>query len=119
MSSVGAVQDCDLKALAGELKASEPYRRLAEVNGTTLALEVIDGDLGWHRHDDMDEASVVVDCRMRVELPSDEHHVLEPGTLFVVPRGVAQPVGDPVAVVLLSELAGAAPAVARGPAVPG
>ena len=56
---------------------------------TDLKLQIvkIKGPFVWHKHDDTDDFFLVVEGRLTIHL-RDRDVVLEPGELFVVPRGV-------------------------------
>lgn len=61
------------------------------------------GEFVWHRHQDTDDFFLVLAGRLVIELRHREI-VLEPGELYVVPRGVEhRPRADPEAHVLLIE----------------
>ena len=62
-------------------------RVIAEMNDYQFKLVRIQGEFVWHRHDDTDEAFIVIDGRMRIAF-RDGHVDLGPGEMFVVPRGV-------------------------------
>jgi mannose-6-phosphate isomerase-like protein (cupin superfamily) len=57
----------------------------------------------WHKHDDTDDFFLVLAGRLTIRLRDRDVH-LEPGELFVVPRGVEHcPVAEDEAHVLLIE----------------
>jgi mannose-6-phosphate isomerase-like protein (cupin superfamily) len=60
---------------------------LAELNGQDVRIVKIQGVFPWHQHDHAEEMFLVWRGRMRIEL-RDRVVTLEPGQLFVVPRGV-------------------------------
>ncbi len=47
----------------------------------------IEGEFIWHAHPETDEAFLVLEGTLRIDLPQRSVHVA-PGELFVVPRGV-------------------------------
>ena len=61
------------------------------------------GEFVWHKHDDTDDFFLVLKGRLTIQL-RDRDVVLEPGELFVVPRGVEHcPKADEETHVLLIE----------------
>lgn len=61
------------------------------------------GEFTWHHHDDTDDFFLVLSGTLRIEMP-DRDVVLEPGELFVVPRGVEhRPVAEEEVHLLLIE----------------
>jgi mannose-6-phosphate isomerase-like protein (cupin superfamily) len=69
-------------------------RVVGEANGTLLKVAKGIGETRWHLHDDQDETFLVLHGRLRVQL-RDRDVDLEPGDLFVVPKGVEHcPVAD-------------------------
>jgi mannose-6-phosphate isomerase-like protein (cupin superfamily) len=74
---------------------------VGELNGQLVKLAKTRGEFVWHTHDAEDELFLVIEGRLEIHL-RDRVVELEPGELFVVPRGVEhKPVGD--ASVLLFE----------------
>ena len=64
------------------------------------------GEFVWHRHEDADELFLVIDGRLTIKL-RDRDVVLEPGELFIVPRGVEhKPVAEEETAILMIETAG-------------
>lgn len=64
------------------------------------------GEFVWHTHEDTDELFLVISGRLTIQL-RDGDVVLEPGELFVVPRGVEHcPLADEETAILLFEPAG-------------
>jgi len=81
-------------------------RVVAELNGQQVKLVKLLGPFTWHHHEAEDELFLVVRGRLRLEL-LDRAVELDPGQLFVVPRGVEhRPVADEEVHVLLFEPAG-------------
>lgn len=62
-------------------------RIVAELNGQHVKLVKLDGEFVWHSHADADELFLVIDGSLTIEL-RDGRVTLEPGELYVVPRGV-------------------------------
>lgn len=67
---------------------------VATGNGQLFKVAKGIGSTRWHAHDDQDEVFLVLSGRLRVQL-RDRDVDLDPGDLFVVPRGVEHcPVAD-------------------------
>lgn len=80
---------------------------VGEVDGHHLKIARLEGEFVWHAHEDADELFLVVDGRLRLRLKDREDVVLEPGELFVVPKGLEHlPVAEPTAQVLMLERKG-------------
>lgn len=62
-------------------------RVVAELNDYQFKVVRIEGDFVWHDHPETDEAFIVLDGELRIDF-RDGAVRLEPGELFVVPRGV-------------------------------
>lgn len=60
---------------------------LGEANGTLIKVAKGTGSTRWHSHDDQDETFILIAGELTVQL-RDRDVVLQPGDLFVVPRGV-------------------------------
>ena len=60
---------------------------VAETNGQLVKLAKGSGELVWHSHDNEDELFLVVKGRLTIQL-REENVVLNPGEIFVVPKGV-------------------------------
>ncbi|MGP8296830.1 cupin domain-containing protein [Streptomyces inhibens] len=79
---------------------------MADLNDYEVKLAKLKGEFVWHTHDDTDELFLVISGRLTIRL-RDGDVVLEPGELFVVPRGVEHcPVADEETAILLFEPAG-------------
>jgi mannose-6-phosphate isomerase-like protein (cupin superfamily) len=73
------------------------------VNDYKLQIVRAKGPFVWHRHDDTDDFFLVLEGRLTIQL-RDRAIELEPGELFVVPRGVEHcPTAEDEALVLLIE----------------
>ena len=84
---------------------SEPWspRTVALLNDYDVRVVKTQGEFARHRHPDTDEVFLVLRGHLTIRL-DDRDVELEPGQLFVVPRGVAhQPVSAEGAEVLLVE----------------
>jgi mannose-6-phosphate isomerase-like protein (cupin superfamily) len=62
-------------------------RVVAELNDYQFKIVRVEGDFVWHDHPDTDEAFLVLEGELRIDLPDGAARVRE-GELFVVPRGV-------------------------------
>lgn len=81
-------------------------RIVGELNGQHVKLAKLEGEFVWHSHAEQDELFLVLSGDLAIEL-RDRTVTLEPGELFIVPRGVEhRPVAAGVAEVLLFEPAG-------------
>jgi len=73
---------------------------------TRSRLVKVKGEFVWHSHQDTDELFIVISGRLTIQL-RDGEVVLEPGELYVVPRGVEHcPLADEETAVLLMEPSG-------------
>ena len=61
---------------------------IARMNDYEFKVARLEGEFVWHQHDNTDEAFIVLDGTLRIELPDDDAVVLRPGDMYVVPRGV-------------------------------
>lgn len=81
-------------------------RIVAELNGQQVKVAKVRGEFVWHHHAEADELFLVLDGRLTIRLRDGEVH-LDPGDVFVVPRGVEhQPVAETETHILLFEPAG-------------
>ncbi|MBA1194780.1 cupin domain-containing protein [Pseudomonas entomophila] len=62
-------------------------RVVAEMNDYQFKVVRIEGEFIWHAHPETDEAFLVLEGLLRIDLPEGCVHV-KPGELYVVPRGV-------------------------------
>lgn len=60
---------------------------IAEMNDYQFKVVRIEGDFIWHSHADTDEAFLVIEGQLRIDL-RDGAVLLGPGELYVVPKGV-------------------------------
>jgi len=81
-------------------------RTVGEFNGHDVMVVKVKGAFNWHTHDDTDDFFMVIQGRVRIET-RDGAVTLEPGELYIVPRGVEhRPVADEEAHLLLIERSG-------------
>lgn len=86
MSGTGA-EPVNLLAKCDLLTELWQPRVVAELNDYQFKVVRIDGDFIWHDHPDTDEAFLVLEGRLFIDLP-ERSVELNAGDLFVVPRGV-------------------------------
>ena len=76
--------------LAEKLSTFSEYwqpRTVSEFNGHDLMVVKVKGEFTWHKHDDTDDFFLVLKGKLVIE--TEQGNVtLEPGELFVVPKGV-------------------------------
>ena len=78
-------------------------RIVGRLNDLNLMLVKVQGEFVWHTHAETDDFFLVLSGRLTIQL-RDRDVVLEPGQLFVVPRGVEHcPKADEETHVLLIE----------------
>ncbi|MFF2205041.1 cupin domain-containing protein [Streptomyces sp. NPDC058145] len=78
-------------------------KKVAVLNDYEVKLAKLKGEFVWHTHEDTDELFLVISGRLTIQL-RDADVVLEPGELFVVPRGVEHcPMADEETAILLFE----------------
>ncbi len=92
--------------LAAKLAAFDEHfspRIVGHLNDYKLELVKAQGEFVWHSHPDTDDFFLVLAGRLTIQL-RDRDVVLDPGELFVVPRGVEHcPKADDETHVLLIE----------------
>jgi mannose-6-phosphate isomerase-like protein (cupin superfamily) len=62
-------------------------RAVAKFNGCDVMVVKVQDEFVWHKHDDTDDFFLVLKGRLEIEL-RDRTITLEPGELFIVPKGV-------------------------------
>ncbi|MFF0085427.1 cupin domain-containing protein [Streptomyces canus] len=81
-------------------------KKVAALNDYEVKLAKLKGEFVWHTHEDTDELFLVISGRLTIQL-RDGDVVVEPGELFVVPRGVEHcPLAEEETAILLFEPAG-------------
>jgi mannose-6-phosphate isomerase-like protein (cupin superfamily) len=78
-------------------------RTVSQFNGHDLMVLKVKGEFVWHKHDDSDDFFMVLSGTINIELRG-ETVVLQPGEVFVVPKGMEhRPVAKEEAHILLIE----------------
>jgi quercetin dioxygenase-like cupin family protein len=86
---------------AADLTEFWSQRVIASANGNLFKVAKGIGATDWHTHEDQDETFIVLSGRITIQL-RDRNVELEPGELFVIPRGIEHcPVADEEARFLL------------------
>ncbi len=81
-------------------------RTVAQFNGHDIMVVKVHGEFVWHSHAETDDFFLVLKGRLTIRL-RDRDVVLNPGELFIVPRGVEhQPVAAEEVELLLIEPTG-------------
>ena len=81
-------------------------RTVGQFNGHDLMVVKVKGEFVWHTHDDTDDFFLVLKGRVTIRM-RDGDVTLDPGEMFVVPRGVEHcPVAEDDAHLLLIEPTG-------------
>ena len=94
----------DLLAKARLLTEAWQPRVVAELNDYQFKVARLDGHFVWHDHPDTDEAFLVLEGRLRIDLPGERAIELGAGELFVVPAGMQhKPYAEEPTLVLLIE----------------
>lgn len=102
----GSVAPINLADKLAQFSELWSQKQVAVVNDYEVKVAKLKGEFVWHAHAETDELFLVVSGRLRIRL-RDADVVLEPGELFVVPRGVEHcPVADEETAILLVEPAG-------------
>jgi mannose-6-phosphate isomerase-like protein (cupin superfamily) len=78
-------------------------RVVAEIDDNYVKVAKLEGELGWHAHDNEDEMFFVLRGQLQIQM-QDRMVELSEGQLFVVPRGVRHnPVAAAECLVMLIE----------------
>ncbi|KAB8186536.1 cupin domain-containing protein [Microbispora catharanthi] len=81
-------------------------KKIAGLNDYEIKLAKLKGEFVWHTHPETDELFVVISGRLTIQLREGDV-VLEPGELYVVPRGVEHcPVAEEETAIMLVEPVG-------------
>ncbi len=105
-SSTGAMDKVNLADKLARFTDLWNPRVVGELNGQEVKLAKLKGEFVWHHHANADELFLVLRGRLVIQL-RDRTVTLDPGELFIVPRGVEhRPVADDEVHVLLFEPSG-------------
>ena len=77
----------NLSQLLGRFDEHWSPKKIADLNDYEIKLVKVQGEFVWHSHLETDELFLVISGRLTIAL-RDRDVVLEPGELFVVPRGI-------------------------------
>ena len=103
MSSSGAV---NLQRLLTKISDHWSQRTVGSLNDYEIKLAKLLGEFAWHSHPDTDEMFLVLSGTLNIQL-RDRDVILNPGEIFVVPKGVEHcPKADEEVRVMLLELKG-------------
>jgi mannose-6-phosphate isomerase-like protein (cupin superfamily) len=81
-------------------------RTVGEFNGHDVMVVKVKGGFVWHKHDDTDDFFLVLKGRVTIQMRNG-NVTLDPGEIFVVPKGVEHcPVADEESHILLIEPSG-------------
>jgi len=76
---------------------------IEEINDYQFKLVKIENDFTWHKHDDTDEAFLVIEGKMGIEF-EDQTIELNEGEMIVVPKGIKhKPYADTEAKIMIIE----------------
>lgn len=79
---------------------------IAQMNDYHFKLSKFVGEFVWHKHEDTDEAFIVIEGKMRIDF-RDGKVELKAGEMFVVPRGIEhKPFAESECKLMLIEPAG-------------
>lgn len=96
----------DLAAKLAGVEAHWSPRIVADFNGHDVMVVKVKGSFVWHAHPDTDDFFLVLKGRLTIRL-RDGEVTLQPGQLFVVPKGTEHcPVAEEETHLLLIEPAG-------------
>ena len=77
----------DLGGVLSQFSEHWAPKTVARLNDYEVKVVKLQGEFVWHTHHDTDELFLVIDGRLTIQL-RDGDVELNPGQLFVVPRGV-------------------------------
>ncbi len=103
MNGIGETKVLDLDAVASGIERPWEPVDVVTVNDSMIRMARAHGEFPWHEHAE-DELFLCWSGRFTIELEGADPVALEPGRLFVVPKGARhRPVAYEPAVVLLIE----------------
>lgn len=92
----------NLKEKAAKLDQFWSPRVIGELDESYAKIAKLKGTLAWHKHEE-DELFLVIDGRLKIEM-EEQTIELDPGELFIVPKGVMNnPVAEEECTVLVIE----------------
>ncbi|MBY8960280.1 MULTISPECIES: cupin domain-containing protein [Pseudomonas] len=86
-SKVPALHAINLAQKSALIDQQWSPRVVAEMNDYQFKVVRIEGEFIWHSHPETDEAFIVIEGTLRIDLPHGRVYV-EPGELYVVPCGI-------------------------------
>lgn len=96
----------NLAAKLAEFQQHWSPRTVAQLNDYDIMVVKVKGEFVWHKHDETDDFFFVLSGQLTIRL-RDSEVVLNPGDLYVVPRGVEhQPFAEQETHLLLIEPTG-------------
>src|SRR6187399_304625 len=99
-------QPVDLAERLGHISDLWSPKVVARLNDYEIKLVRLKGEFVWHTHEDTDELFLVIDGVLTIQR-RDGDVTLQPGQLYVVPRGVEHcPIADGEVRAMLIEPAG-------------
>lgn len=88
------------------IKGLHEYKLIAEMNDYHFKLVKMKREFVWHSHPETDEVFIVIDGKMKIELP-EETLYLKKGEMVVIPKGIEhKPASYEECKILLIEPAG-------------
>jgi mannose-6-phosphate isomerase-like protein (cupin superfamily) len=100
-------QAIDLASKLAQFSDHWQPRTVAEFNGHDIMVVKFQGSYPFHIHPDSDDFFLVLQGRVTLDLPDGDSVSLDPGQLFVVPKGMQhRPRAETEAQVLLIEPTG-------------
>jgi len=91
------------KQVAASLSEYWSPRVIGEADDAYLKVAKVKGELTWHSHDNEDEAFLILDGSLKIEM-DDETVELGPGDLYIVEKGVRHnPVAEDECLLMLIE----------------
>lgn len=99
-------QGINLAAKLAQFQEHWSPQTVAQLNDYDIMVVKVKGEFVWHKHDETDDFFFVLSGQLTIRL-RDGEVVLNPGDLYVVPRGVEhQPFAEQEAHLLLIEPSG-------------
>ena len=84
---VDGMEKINLKEKLSKFSDHWSPKVIAEMNDYQFKLVKIEGDFGWHHHEDTDEVFIVIEGKMKIEFENETVELNE-GDRYVVPKGV-------------------------------